>query len=440
MSDTLDTLLAEAAAALADSGLFAALGRRFAEQVLARASAVSLEKREVLFNQGDEGTCAYVVLEGALEVVVDIGLGGVQMAVIHPYQLVGEIAAFGGLPRTSTVVARQPSKLLRLEGDDMLSIIAADPEAGRAIIAELGRRLTMVNQPLAFLSIAAQALQKGQFDPEIIATMAAQASGLGPFAKTFQDLVHEIQVKQIHSQEMAMAATIQESVLPKALPEIADQSFDIQAFMRPMREVGGDLYDFFMVDDQHLAFAVADVSGKGVPAALFMVMFHTLVKAVAVPGSTPDQVMARANAILSQDNEACMFITVFFGIVDLRTGLLTYCNAGHNAPYLLSPNGGRRPLPSNSIALGIVPDAEFRAEGVGLLPGDTLFLFTDGVTEAFSAAHEQFGEERLEPLLDLLAARSPSEMVARVVAEVDAFAAGREQFDDITCLALTCKR
>jgi len=436
VSEVILSSLAEAAAALAGTGLFGSLGGAIAEQVLAKAARESLKAGEVLFRQGEDGSCAYVVAGGTLDVLVNTGLGDVHMAEVERNQLVGEIAVFANLSRSATVVARTNATLLRLEREDVLSIIAANPEAGRAIIADLGRRLTMVNQPLAFLSVAAQVLRRPDSDAAMIERLTAQASDLGPFAVSFQEMVREIQAKQMRSQEMAMAARIQQSILPRPLESRADQPFAIHAFMRPTREVGGDLYDFFAIDDRHLAFIVADVSGKGVPASLFMAMFCSIVRAVAMPGMDVGQMLTRANALLAKDNDACMFVTVFFAVLNIETGRVTYSNAGHNPPYLLRIDGSRSELAAHDIAVGILENRVYATHSLDLSPGDRLFLFTDGVTEAFSPTHELFGEARLEALLDAMPKASVGEMVEKVVTEVDAFAAGFDQSDDITCLAL----
>jgi serine phosphatase RsbU (regulator of sigma subunit) len=437
VSEQVLSSLAEAAAALAGTGFFGSLGGEVAEQVLAKATRQSLRAGEVLFRQGEEGSCAYVVAGGVLDVQVNTGLGDVQMAEVSRNQIVGEIAVFANLPRSATVVARTNATLLRLESEDVLSIISINPQAGRAIIADLGRRLTMVNQPLAFLSVATQVLRRPDSDAAMIERLTAQAADLGPFAQSFQEMLREIQAKQMRSQEMAMAARIQQSILPRPLPQKPDAPFAINAFMRPTREVGGDLYDFFAIDEDHIAFTVADVSGKGVPASLFMAMFISIIRALAMPDMNVGQMLTRANAILAADNDACMFVTVFFAVLEVSTGKLAYCNAGHNAPYLLKAKGGRQELPSDDIAVGILEGRVYREQSVTIAPGDRLFLFTDGITEAFSPKQELYGEERLEALLDAMPTAGPEELVGKVVAEVDRFADGADQSDDITCLALT---
>lgn len=292
---------------------------------------------------------------------------------------------------------------------------------------------------LAFLSTAAQLLHDDSIDGAALAVMARNVGNLGPFADIFGRMVREIQAKQERQQDMAMVRRIQESVLPKGLRFEGDR-LAIHAVIRPMKEVGGDLYDYFMVDDRHLAVIVADVSGKGVPAALFMVMLRTVMRAVATPGMGPHQVLARANALLAEDNDACMFATVFFGLLDIEGGRLDYVNAGHIPTYLVASEGPCRELPANGAAVGIVDDARFEPRSVQLRAGDLLFLYTDGVTEAFSENHEQYGEVRLMRLLEDGRRHSVAQLVDDVMTDLDRFAAGQEQSDDITCLALAFHR
>ena len=203
-----------------------------------------------------------------------------------------------------------------------------------------------------------------------------------------------------------------------------------------MKEVGGDLYDYFLIDPTHLAFAVADVSGKGVPASLFMMMFHTALRALASSGLDPAEAMGRVNAQLSEDNDECMFVTAFFGILDIESGDLAYVNAGHNPTYLLSRDGALSPLPGTGIAVGFSARASYQAHSLTLAAGDRLFLYTDGVTEAFSTKRELFGEDRLERVLSAGAALPLEGWMGSVLRSVDDFAAGAEPSDDITCLAL----
>ncbi len=436
MTQKIAPSLAQAAEALVTSGLFGAFDRSFAEQLLARGTPCTLPNGGILFRQGDAGDTVFVLMEGELEVRVDIGSEQVRMAILAPYQLVGEIAVFADQPRIATVLAHGPASLLRLDAEQVLSMVGDNPQACRAIIADLGRRLATVNTPLAFLSTATQLLRNDRMDGEALAALAEKTASLGPFAHTFGEMVREIRAKQERQQDMAMARRIQQSVLPQAY-DAAGGPVAIHAFFRPMKEVGGDLFDYFMVDDRRLAVAIADVSGKGVPAALFMVMFRTLLRAVATPGMEPQQVLTRVNAMLAADNEAGMFVTVFFALLDLDSGRMAYVNAGHDPATILAADGRRHQLAANGVAVGMLDDTRYGGNTVLLAPGDLMFLYTDGVTEAFSPAREQFGEERLQSLLEELRGGDADRLVEAVVRAVEDFAAGQEQSDDLTCLALT---
>jgi len=436
LSEAIIPTLANAADALAGRGLFAILGGEFSAEISRAGQHRSLDAGEVLFHQGDAGDTAFILLSGTLDVWVDIGDERVRMAVLRPPQMVGEIAVFANQPRIATVIASEEAELLAIERKALLDLVQDSDTAGQAIIADLGRRLATVNTPLAFLSTATQLLRTERFDGEALAEMARNVGSLGPFADTFGTMVQEIRAKQERRQDMEMARRIQESVLPKTL-SLDPGRAAIAATVRPMKEVGGDLYDYFMIDETRLAIAVADVSGKGVPASLFMMMFHTALRAIARSGLAPDEVMSRVNAQLAEDNEQCMFVTAFFGVLDIVTGELTYANAGHNPIYHIGADRRCTVLPAaKGMAVGLTERAAYKAQSIRLAPGDRLFLYTDGVTEAFSLDRELFGEERLERLLEVGAALPLERWMGSVLDAVDRFAEGAEQSDDITCLAL----
>ena len=438
MTEAIHPTLANAAGALAGPGLLPILGGQLNAELLNLGRRLTLPAGGVLFRQGDPGDTAFVLLEGALEVWVDIGAERVRMAVLEPPQLVGEIAVFADQPRIATVSARGDAAVLVIGREVLRDLVQKSGSAAQAIIADLGRRLATVNTPLAFLSTATQLLRTERFDGEALAEMARNVGSLGPFADTFGTMVQEIRAKQERRQDMEMATRIQESVLPKSL-SLDPSRAAVVATVRPMKEVGGDLYDYFMIDEGHLAVAVADVSGKGVPAALFMMMFHTALRTVARTVLAPDEVLQRVNAQLAEDNEQCMFVTAFFGVLDIETGELVYANAGHNPVYRLGADRKCAALPGFGLAVGLSERAVYKAASVHLEPGDRLFLYTDGVTEAFSAERDMFGEERLERLIEEGAGLPLDRWMASVLEAVDRFAEGAEQSDDITCLALAFK-
>ena len=205
----------------------------------------------------------------------------------------------------------------------------------------------------------------------------------------------------------------------------------------PAKEVGGDFYDFFLVDDDHLAVVVADVSGKGIPAALFMVIAKTLIKDHAQRGTSPDVVFTEVNRLLCEANDEGMFVTAWLGVLELSTGHLSYVNAGHNPPLLRRAGGGYDYLRTRSgFVLAGVEETRYRSCSLELAPGDALFLYTDGVTEATDAEKQLYGEERLAAALNSHKDYAPKELLSAVRDDVEAFVGQAPQFDDITVLSL----
>lgn len=234
-------------------------------------------------------------------------------------------------------------------------------------------------------------------------------------------------------QELEIARKMQSAILPKQFQ--ARAGLAMHASMIPAKEIGGDFYDFFELDEHRIALAVADVSGKGVPAALFMAVSRTLLRAVAKFSGSPADCLYRLNDLLAADNEQMMFVTLFYAVIDTRDGSVVYANAGHNPPYVLRSSGAIEAIPpSAGMALAVMDGIEYEEASLVLGPGDGLFMYTDGVTEAFDPQAQMFGEERLETLLREIHAMSVTEFPGQVQAAVHAFEAGGPQTDDITCL------
>ncbi len=242
--------------------------------------------------------------------------------------------------------------------------------------------------------------------------------------------------------DLALAAEIQLAILPHTFPpqppfEVYAGKASVHATMKPAKDVGGDFYDLYRIDDEHLGFSIADVSGKGVPAALFMAVSHTLLRFAGKNAIEPTTVIADSNTILATESFDSMFVTLFYGVYNTTTGEIRYVNAGHNSPYIVRQDGKAEALPcSTNICLGVMPEISFNASSVTLNPGDAIVAFTDGVTEAFSANGELFGEKRLENLLATLAGKTAEETTAAINAAVQKHAEGTEQSDDITTLVL----
>lgn len=238
--------------------------------------------------------------------------------------------------------------------------------------------------------------------------------------------------------ELDVAAHIQSSMLPCIFPAFPGRKeFQVYATMNPAKEVGGDFYDFFMVDDKHLAVVMADVSGKGVPAALFMVIGKTLIKDHTKPGSTLDQVFSDVNNLLCDSNSEDLFITAFEGVLDLETGRFCYVNAGHEIPYLCRAGESFEPYKvSPGFVLAGIENMQYKEGEFHLQAGDRIFLYTDGIPEATNAENEQYGSQRLEMALNLNKDSEPKKLLAQIKADMDQFVGEAPQFDDITMLCL----
>lgn len=235
-------------------------------------------------------------------------------------------------------------------------------------------------------------------------------------------------------QELDIARGMQQSVLPSTFPPFGTFAFD--AAMLPAREVGGDFYDVFVIDDDHLGVVIADVSGKGIPAAFFMLIARTLMKAIGQSGETPRGALQRLNTLLAAENEQLLFVTAFYGVLEKTNSTLTYANAGHNPPIVRSADGTIRWLDeATGIALAVADGLDYESAAITLAPGDSLFLYTDGVTEAMDDKGALFGEARLAETIRETAA-SVSELVHHTIDAVNLFAAGEPQADDITVLAV----
>ncbi len=260
--------------------------------------------------------------------------------------------------------------------------------------------------------------------------------------KYIEDLTNETAARERIESELNIAHDIQMGILPKTFPPFPERpEFDIYATIEPAKEVGGDLYDFFFMDENHLCFTVGDVSGKGVPAALLMAVTRTLIKTKATKGLSPAKVLSRVNEDLAIDNPSLMFVTLFMGILDVRTGDLEFSNGGHNPPYIIHANGKVTPLETtNGMALGVVEDFSYESRKVLLKKGDTLFVFTDGVTEAMNNEEELFSETRLENLIAETQNIPVEQLVEDVMEKIKEFSQGTQQTDDITMMVLRYNR
>lgn len=237
--------------------------------------------------------------------------------------------------------------------------------------------------------------------------------------------------------ELNVATQIQSNMLPSIFPAFPGyKEFDIYASMDPAKEVGGDFYDFFLVDDDHLALVMADVSGKGVPAALFMVIAKILIKNQAQTGASPKEVLETVNNQLCENNDADMFVTVWLGIYEISTGTLRAANAGHEFPAICRKDGQFELYKDpHGLVIAYVEDFQYKEYELHLDSGDTIFLYTDGVAEATNAENELYTTDRMIAALNQNPAASPKELLVQVRRDIDGFVKDAPQFDDITMMA-----
>ena len=288
------------------------------------------------------------------------------------------------------------------------------------------------------------AMNKGAFD------FATKPIDLDDLSRTIEKAIEQVRYiresQQEHNQlesiknDLAIAGEIQQTILPRSFPPFPEltEVVDIYASMTPAKDVGGDFYDFFQIDDERIGLVIADVSGNGVPASLFMAVSRTLLRATALRGVSSAECLTYANKLLCKESLDSMFVTVFYGIYHYKTGMMDYTNAGHNPPYLL--RGGRTveclPVASNFV-VGVFDDIEFESNTLTFGIGDTLLLYTDGVTEAFNDKREQFSESNLQDILaSMHESSSAKEVVTSVLQSVKTFSGDYPQSDDITLLSL----
>ena len=304
-----------------------------------------------------------------------------------------------------------------------------------------------ITRPLRMLARATRVISTGNLDAEF--PLIRSRDEVGNLSESFitmkdslkryiKDLTETTAAKERIESELKIAREIQMSIIPKIFPPFPDRpEFDIYAFIEPAKEVGGDLYDFFFIDDDHICFMIGDVSGKGVPASLFMAVTKTLFKANSDEGVRPDEILSHLNNELAQDNESCMFVTIFCGILNTKTGEVLYANAGHNPPLLLRKRKDAEYLDtSDSIAVGAMEGLSFKTEKLVLHPGECLFMYTDGVTEAANLEDELFSEKRLRDDLSALREKPIQDIVSSLIQGIEDFSQEAPQADDITMMIL----
>ena len=353
-----------------------------------------------------------------------LGQSGWSMAIVCP-----ESDIFGGFDRLRRTV---------------MSIVAV----GLLLMLYLFIRIiTKELQPLRRLAKEAENIASGRFDAEL--PDFQRTDEIGQLSHSFGNMQHSLvnyieELKKTTSQkasiesELHIASTIQMGMLPKEFPTYPDRD-DVQLFasLTPAKQVGGDLFDFYIRDGK-LFFCIGDVSGKGVPASLFMTVTRSMFRTVSAHNSSPDYIVSVLNESMAEINELNMFVTLFVGVLDLSTGLMRYCNAGHDAPLLVGMGVGELPVDSN-IPVGFMPGWTFTTQEAVIYQGTTIFLFTDGLTEAENAEHDQFQMDRINKVAERVLAerkQDPKTFIAMMTDAVHEFVGDAEQSDDLTMFAI----
>ncbi len=339
--------------------------------------------------------------------------------------------------------------LERKDFDIILSDINMPEMDGLTLLTKLNE---MRNPALKCIMVSAYgdmgnirtAMNNGAFD------FATKPIDLDDLSRTIEKAIEEIefikQTQEEHSQlesikgDLVVAGEIQQAILPRQLPQIAEiaEHVDLYASMTPAKEVGGDFYDFFKIDDNRMGIVIADVSGKGVPASIFMAVSRTLLRATGMRGVPSDECLTSVNKMLCNESVDSMFVTMFYGIYNIKTGVMEYTNAGHNPPYIIrAATGKAEALPfSQDIVAGMFDDIVFTTQKLQLEQGDSLVMFTDGVTEAFNTNGEQFDESGLEKSLEGMANEKAEDVTRKILNDVNTFAGEEPQSDDITIMTL----
>jgi sigma-B regulation protein RsbU (phosphoserine phosphatase) len=352
-------------------------------------------------------------------------------------------AATNGAKALELAAANPPDLILLdimmpgLSGYDVLERLRADPRL-RHIPVIMISAVDEIESVIRCIELGAEDYLPKPFNPTLLRTRVGASLEK---KRLRDDIVRHLD--QIEN-ELKAAREIQLSMVPLDFQApTPERPVEIFATLEPAREIGGDLYDFFWGDDGRLYFVVADVSGKGAPAALFMARIKTMTRLVAMlyreptgAWAEPGRICEKINEDVCKDNRQDMFVTVFFGILDTRTRTLTYCNAGHNTPYIIGKNGTLRLAGAHGVPMGILSDYVYETERCELASGDCIFAYTDGVTEAMDATSSFFSDKRLESVLAGVAGAPARAVVSEVIASVRDFSKGEPQADDIAAMAI----
>jgi len=389
-------------------------------EVLEGLARAATERRfqpgHIILREGSVGHNMYLIVEGLVEVVKGYGAEEMVLARRGPGEFFGEMALIEASPRFATVRALEPTRLLEFSEHDLRAVLVRQPLLLYRAMQVLSARLR-------------------QSDLQMIADLQRKNRELARAYRELQEAQAALVEKERLERELELARELQQSILPREFPHLAGFSFAARS--RPARQVGGDFYDVIPLSRGRVGLVMADVSDKGMAAALYMALTHSLIRAEARRRSSPRQVLLSTHRLLLEMGLAGMFVTVFYGVLDPEQSTLRYARAGHDCPLLFSPSSGEcRSLTADGILLGYVKRVNLEEAGVELHSGDLLVLYTDGITDANSPAGEFFGVERLRETVCAAGGLSAQGLCDLIFERVGQFQAGAMQHDDMALLVV----
>jgi serine phosphatase RsbU (regulator of sigma subunit) len=398
--------------------LFADLPENELDHILTTLDVTEMKDRDILFHEGEPGENFYVVMRGELEVLMAEGKSEEMLLnVLRVGEYLGEMSLImPGGHRTASVRARGDSTLLSMSRIQFLDLTKKYPQLSRSMVHVLSQRLDAANtQTFRDLTEKNRQLQTAYDELK-----AAQA---------------QLIEKERLERELQVAADIQLSILPDELPVLDE--FGFGARILPARQVGGDLYDVFLLKDNQVGVLIGDVADKGIPSAIFMARAHALIMAEADIGTTAGEVLRLVNRHITRLQKSTQFVTVLYGILDLKTGLFSYARAGHETPLLLHSDGTVERIPhSSGMALGLWDTVTLDERTITLPPGSTLLLYTDGMTDCRNALGESFGLDRIKTTLSGLSDINAQQVCDHLLGTLINYQDGSKQDDDVTLVAI----
>jgi len=385
---------------------------RLAEGVIQR----SFQPGQVILQEGSTGREMYLIVEGLVEVVKGRSIEEMVLARRGPEDFFGEMGFIEARPRFATVRALKPTRLLEFSEHNLRSVLVQQPLLLERVVRVVSARLR-------------------ESDRQMIADLYHKNQELARVYRELQEAQAALVEKERLEHELELARELQQSILPHEFPQLP--GFSCAARSRPARQVGGDFYDVILLSKGRVGLVMADVSDKGMVAALYMALARSLIRAEAKRSSSPRQVLLRVHRLLLEMSQADMFVTVFYGVLDLVQGTLRYARAGHDPPLLFRPSTAEcRFLKARGTLLGLVERIGLEEATVNLCPGDLLILYTDGITDANSPAGEFFDVEHLRETVRAASELSAQGLCDFIFEHVDRFQAEAVQYDDMALLVV----